>query len=330
MRRTCSLGALFAGPFRGKLLVLLVLAGVLACLVPHHALAQAADAATGTAAASGAPAPAPQTTLDKAIKIVDYLLVGLILSLSVVGLTLIMQGFIRNRESVFMPAGTTETIRTMIQQKQFKELMDFTENDPSFISQSLNPALKRAPSFSSMKEAMETAVGEQTAQRFRGIEYLNIIGNLGPLLGLLGTVLGMILAFRAMNAAEGNASPAQLAGGIATALMHTFLGLMLAVPCLACFGILRTIVDRLTVRGALVAEELLLMIKPAEARQQPAMAPGIPGGIPGAVVAGPVAAPVPGMRPMPGPAPIPAPVAGPQPIPGMPRKPASPSPIGPG
>src|SRR5436305_12106156 len=74
MRRTCSLGALFAGPFRSKLPVLLVLAALLACVVPHHAWAQAADAATGTAAASGAPAPAPQTTLDKAIKIVDYLL----------------------------------------------------------------------------------------------------------------------------------------------------------------------------------------------------------------------------------------------------------------
>ena len=55
----------------------------------------------------------------------------------------------------------------------------------------------------------------------------------------------------------------ELAGGISTALTHTFLGLFLAVPCLAAFGVLRTIVDRLTVRGALVAEELLLMIKPA-------------------------------------------------------------------
>jgi biopolymer transport protein ExbB len=308
--------------FRTRLLLMIALTGAVLCAAPHFVMAQAQD--QGAAAAPGQaaglpPAGPPQTALDKVIKIADYILIGLIISLSVVGLTLILQGFIRNRESVFMPPQTTETIRTMIQNKQFKELMDFTEHDQSFISQSLNPALKRAPSFSSMKEAMETAVGEQTAERFRGIEYLNIIGNLGPLLGLLGTVLGMILAFRAMNAAEGNASPAQLAGGIATALMHTFLGLALAVPCLACFGVLRTIVDRLTVRGSLVAEELLLMIKPAEARQQPAAIPGAaPAPIPGA--------PVPGMRPMPGPAPIPAPVAGPQPIPGMPPKPPGPRP----
>jgi biopolymer transport protein ExbB len=186
--------------------------------------------------------------------------------LSITGLTLIIQGFIQNRASVMMPEETTNQIREMIAQRKFKELIDFTETDSSFISRALNPALKRAPSFANMKEAMETAIGEQTAEQFRKIEYLNIIGNLGPLLGLLGTVLGMIEAFSAMEAAAGNASPSQLAGGISTALTHTFLGLMLAVPCLAAFGVLRTLVDRLTVRGAITAEELLLMIKPADSR----------------------------------------------------------------
>jgi biopolymer transport protein ExbB len=189
-----------------------------------------------------------------------------IAALSVAGLTLIIQGFLQNRQSVFMPEETTNQIREMISQRKFKELIEFTETDDSFVSKALNPALKRAPSFSSMKEAMETAIGEQTAEQFRKIEYLNIIGNLGPLLGLLGTVLGMIQAFSAMQAARGDANPAQLAGGISTALTHTFLGLFLAIPCLAAFGVLRTIVDRLTVRGAMTAEDLLLMIKPADAK----------------------------------------------------------------
>ena len=62
-----------------------------------------------------------------------------------------------------MPEGTTNHIRELIGQRQFKELIEFTESDPSFISKALNPALKRAPSFAAMKEAMETAIGEQTA-----------------------------------------------------------------------------------------------------------------------------------------------------------------------
>jgi biopolymer transport protein ExbB len=199
-----------------------------------------------------------------------------ILALSIWGMTLIIQGFLVNRESVIMPPRSIETIREMIAQRRFKELIDFTETDPSFVSRALNPALKRAPSFSSMKEAMETAVGEQTAEQFRKIEYLNIIGNLGPLLGLLGTVIGMIDAFLALNASGGNAPPAVLAFGISKALVHTMLGLLLAVPCLAAFGFLRTIVDKYTVRASLIAEELLLMIKPAEARPAAfgAMRPG--------------------------------------------------------
>jgi len=170
------------------------------------------------------------------------------------------------RASVMIPDTSVTTIRDMISNKQFKELLDYTETDPSFVSKALNPALKRAPSFSAMKEALETAIGEQTAEQFRKIEYLNIIGNLGPLLGLLGTVLGMIDAFAALQAAKGAANPADLAGGISAALTHTFLGLMLAVPCLAAFGVLRTMVDRLTIRGSLIAEEMLLAIKPQEAR----------------------------------------------------------------
>ena len=196
-----------------------------------------------------------------------------IMALSVAGLTLIIQGFIKNRAAVFMPEATTNQIRELIAQRKFRELIDFTENDPSFISKTLNPALKRAPSFASMKEAMETAIGEQTAEQFRRIEYLNIIGNLGPLLGLLGTVLGMIKAFQAVATTGGQADVGALSEGISIALCHTFLGLFLAVPCLAAFGVLRTMVDRLTIRGALVAEELLLMIKPAEARP-PVAAPG--------------------------------------------------------
>ncbi len=185
---------------------------------------------------------------------------------SIMGVTLIIQGFVKNRRSVLMPDMALNQMREMIQARQFRELIEYTETEPSFVSRALNPALKRAPSFSAMKEAMETAIGEQTAEQFRKIEFLNIIGNLGPLLGLLGTVLGMIDSFGQMQAAKGQADPSVLAGGISMALCHTMLGLLLAIPCLACFGVLRTMVDRLTVQAALAAEELLLMIKPQEAK----------------------------------------------------------------
>lgn len=270
---------------------IILLAGLLALAV----FMVADGSAQTTAPAAGAAAPVEGSGQG---------LIGLILShqdpvfytiaiLSVTGLALIIQGFIKTRATVFMPEPTTNQIRDMISQRKFNDLIEFTENDPSFISKVLNPALKRAPSWVAMKEAMETAIGEQTAEQFRRIEYLNIIGNLGPLLGLLGTVLGMIYAFLEVSASGGQADVGKLSYGISTALCHTFLGLFLAVPCLAAFGVLRTMVDRLTVRGALTAEELLLMMKPAEPRvAAPAARPG--------------AVPAPVRRPVAAPAPAPA------------------------
>jgi biopolymer transport protein ExbB len=266
-----------------RLVLFVALIGAGIFLLAGTGLAQTAGAAAGTEATKAE----PEGIFSIILHNLDFVFWTIALC-SVIGVTLIIQGFTQNRASVVMPEASTEKIRELISQRQFKELIEFTETDPSFVSRALNPALKRAPSFSAMKEAMETSVGEQTAEQFRKIEYLNIIGNLGPLLGLLGTVLGMIDAFSAMNAAGGNASPSELAGGISKALAHTMLGLILAVPCLASFGVLRTLVDRLTIRAALLSEELLLMIKPegkpaaakpaarASAAPQPRKAPPAP------------------------------------------------------
>jgi biopolymer transport protein ExbB len=244
--------------FRIALLVLLLGAVV---VTVSTSFAQPAPAGN-----TPAPTQAPAGLITLIMGHIDVVFITIAV-LSIAGLTLIIQGFMKNRRSVFLPEVSINQMREMISQKRYKELLDYTETDPTFVSRAVNAALKRAPNFSSMKEAMETTVGEQTAEQFRKIEYLNIIGNLGPLLGLLGTVLGMIEAFSAMQAAgAAGASPAQLAGGISTALTHTFLGLMLAIPCLAAFGILRTLVDRLTTQAALIAEELLLMMKPSEAK----------------------------------------------------------------
>ena len=74
-------------------------------------------------------------------------------------------------------------------------------------------------------------------------EPLSLIGNLGPLVGLAGTVWGMILAFTSLGETGGQAGPTELSEGISKALFHTLLGLVLAVPCLLAFGYFRAKID---------------------------------------------------------------------------------------
>jgi biopolymer transport protein ExbB len=215
---------------------------------------------------------------------------------SVVAVTLIIQGFMRVRRAIILPPESTERIQELIAQKQYRELMDFTAADDSFVSRALSPALKRAPNLAEMKEALEAGVAEETSEQFRKLDYINLLANIGPLLGLLGTVIGIMDAFLAMRRAGGQAEVSQLAAGISTALGTTLVGLCLAVPCLIAYSILRNRADRLTQEGAELSEELLLSMR-GDGRP-----PATPAAVPAAPAARPVAA-----RPAGG---SPSPVAG--------------------
>jgi len=78
--------------------------------------------------------------------------------------------------------------------------------------------------------------GEKMMQR---VNYLNTIGNLAPMLGLLGTVQGMILAFATLGTEAGAAKNAMLATNISQALYTTAAGLVIAVPALGFYSFFR-------------------------------------------------------------------------------------------
>ncbi|HUO07421.1 MAG TPA: MotA/TolQ/ExbB proton channel family protein [Phycisphaerae bacterium] len=194
----------------------------------------------------------------------DWFVISMLALASFAGVGLAISAMLHIRESKIAPATTTEHLRSLIAGRDFRQLMDFTATDQTFVSQSLYAALRRAHlKYPAMREAMETSIGEQTANMFRRIEPLNVIGNIGPLLGLLGTVLGMIMAFYKLVELGGNTVNAQqLEQGIGTALWHTFFGLFVAIPCLVVYGFYRVRADKISNKAALVAEELLENLRP--------------------------------------------------------------------
>jgi biopolymer transport protein ExbB len=193
----------------------------------------------------------------------DWFVLGLLGFASIAGIALIIDAMLHTREVKIAPPETTEHLRSLIAGRQFKELMDFTSTDQTFISKALYAAIRRAHlKYPAMREALENSVSEQSANVFRRLEPMNVIGNIGPLLGLLGTVLGMIMAFYAMMEAGGNPKPEQLAGGIGAALWHTFFGLFVAIPCLVVYGLYRTKADKIVTKSAVIAEELLEGLRP--------------------------------------------------------------------
>jgi biopolymer transport protein ExbB len=139
--------------------------------------------------------------------------------------------------------------------------------------------------WASMEKSMEDALAEQSARLFRKIEYLTAIGNIAPMIGLLGTVVGMIFAFQQVALSRGSAGAGDLAEGIYQALITTVGGLLIAIPALGAFAVLRNRVDQLV---AEVAYEALHVLRPLKRRS--------PGGGPAPANA-PAPAPVPSPKP---------------------------------
>lgn len=178
---------------------------------------------------------------------------------SIVSVAVIIQCVWEVRRRNIVPAAPAETVLRLARFGRWSELRDYvTREDDSMLSRVVRAALDSpGTDRSAIREAAELAAGEESARWFRKIEPLNIIGNLGPLLGLAGTVWGMIIAFTTLTAGGGQADPNALAGGIAKALFHTLLGLLLAVPSLLTFGFYRSIVDKHCTRAMAVAGEVV-------------------------------------------------------------------------
>ncbi|MEM9374064.1 MAG: MotA/TolQ/ExbB proton channel family protein, partial [Planctomycetota bacterium] len=96
---------------------------------------------------------------------------------------------------------------------------------------------------------------------YRLTDGIGLVASVAPMLGLLGTVIGMVGAFDAIMLSEGPARPDELAGSISQALITTVLGLIVAIPCTAAYTYLRNRIDHLTTE---IGESIDSMIAPLE------------------------------------------------------------------
>jgi len=118
-----------------------------------------------------------------------------------------------------------------------------------------------------MRNALFESLQEQSSRLIRRIEWLNLIGNVSPMVGLFGTVFGMIKLFNAIVTAGGQPQPAQLADGISVALVTTFWGLFIAIPALAIHGVFRNRIETLVSDAVAEAENIVPEIRRSMKKQ---------------------------------------------------------------
>jgi biopolymer transport protein ExbB len=264
-----------SGPLLRRLrLMALILAGGACCAAAAPFLA-AQDMPDGPAAAAGDEEPAAGSA-DSAIPDIDVRelfraggVIGIIIvALSVAMVALIIEHLLSIRRSALMPRGLAEECHDLIMRRQFKEAYDRCVARPSFLGHQLAAGVREVDlGYSAVEKAMEDAAAEQSARLFRKIEYLSVISTLAPMLGLLGTVWGMILAFMEFEA-KANPQVSDLAPAIYKALVTTLFGLGVAVPAVAAFAYFRNRIDELVAETSLVAEHVFFDFKRTLAAQR--------------------------------------------------------------
>ncbi|QQE10927.1 MotA/TolQ/ExbB proton channel family protein [Planctomycetota bacterium] len=180
---------------------------------------------------------------------------------------------IQYRRKKVMPEEVLKRIEVQLGNRQYRAAITEADNNNSYLSKIVAAALHEAPNgFAAMERAIEETSDNETVKILRPLEYLNVLGNIAPMIGLFGTVYGMIRAFQQLVVSGGNADPSELAAGISTALITTFWGLVVAVPALASYALIRNKVDTFASEAILAVESLIAPFKPTPLAAQQARA----------------------------------------------------------
>jgi len=223
----------------------------------------AAGAARTAAAAESAPILSDSGLNVRALLQAGGTIGYLIIALSVAMVALIVEHLLSIRRASLMPAGLADDCRAAIAAGQLQRADELCRERPSFLGYVVASGLREAAfDYEAVEKGMEDAAHEQAARLFRKIEYLSVIGTIAPMLGLMGTVWGMILAFGEFSE-KANPQVAEFAPGISHALVTTLMGLCVAVPSLAMFAIFRNRIDEYVAETSLLAEQVAHPLKQA-------------------------------------------------------------------
>jgi biopolymer transport protein ExbB len=179
--------------------------------------------------------------LFEATGIVGYLMVGL----SIAGTALTIEHIINIKREKIAPPEVTEELTALLEEGNFDEAQEVADNSGGYVGSLVGAALRqRAAGYEEMVSSLEMAAAQETFGLQSKISYLSLIGNIAPLLGLLGTVTGMISSFQVIETLKAP-TPKDLAGGVYESLVNTTMGLFIAIIFLVIYFLYKNKVTKM-------------------------------------------------------------------------------------
>lgn len=174
---------------------------------------------------------------------IKYVIIFLLLSFGLVAL--LVMCFMQFRKVVMMPPDLSQQFEQHLENKEFQQAYELSKSNDSYLGKVLSAGMGKLQSgYPAAVESMQAAENEEAMNLEHKISYVSLVGALAPMFGLLGTVDGMVAAFMLIAQRDTAPKPSELAVGISQALVTTLIGLWLAIPAIACYGLLKNWLQR--------------------------------------------------------------------------------------
>ncbi|MCU0796584.1 MAG: MotA/TolQ/ExbB proton channel family protein [Akkermansiaceae bacterium] len=222
-------------------------------------------------------APAQQFEFMKIVDSGGIMMYPLAL-LSVIGMVLILLYLLTIRRNAVVSDRFMDSAEALIRRRDFNGLLQYSHRQSQCMARITEKSLdfmtkNPEASFSEVREIAESEGSRQAGMLSARITYLADIGSIAPMVGLLGTVLGMIKSF--LNISQGSfegVKQMQLASGVSEALVTTAAGLIIGIPALVFYSIFRGRVQKYVSELEAAATHLMAMLH-AQVQRQPSPAP---------------------------------------------------------
>lgn len=182
----------------------------------------------------------------------------IIIVLSVATLAVIIEAGVSIRRDKLCRPELIDEVEALLEEDEVQEALELCESEPNFFTNMMAAGLARANfGYDEMKTAAENRGGVEVTKLQQKVGWILWLSNIGPLLGLFGTVSGMIAAFNVIKALGAAVTPTDLASGISAALITTFDGLIVSMPAVTAYQYFRDKVTKIAIDFGGMVEDML-------------------------------------------------------------------------
>ena len=224
-----------------------------------------------TAGDGGGDAPAPKKAETSFLEIVissgpiGILIWLMIFATSAATFGLIIDALITIKSSKIMPPELVDHVRTSLDNGDLGSALDACEASPGPLANILSAGFNNvSEGYDVVVDSVSTAAEIENEKLMQRVNFLNLCGAIAPMLGLMGTVTGMVGAFSTLGTSSGAAKQALLALDISQALYTTAFGLLIAVPAIIAFTFVRNHANRIILNMESLTYDLIKVLRGAE------------------------------------------------------------------